>query len=136
MTQGLTTNDVTENSATTQSSSSNEIERDCDAQHCGLLIYISFATTADMLSCINAAETCLNVPILTSGLWGDGSSQQYSIRSHLTHADSSKRKNTSVTIVPQANLICKVKSQGTSIQYHSQIDKDKAEHCTIFLCFI
>jgi D-Tyr-tRNA(Tyr) deacylase len=133
VTQGWTAKEGTENCATL----SENFEGVTEEQHCGLLIYISFATNADSLSCINAAETCLNMPILTSGLWGDGTSQQFSIKSHLSQANPIGRKNTSVTIVPQANLICKIKGQGTSIQYHSQIDKDKGrELYNLFVDFM
>jgi hypothetical protein len=76
--------------------------------HCGLLLYVSFAAEANESAAIDAAETCLNLPVLTSGLWGDGVSDQFSVRQLLNSAAGS-RTGTSITIVPQANLICKVR---------------------------
>jgi activator of HSP90 ATPase len=117
---------------------------DSQQQHCGLLIYVSFASNTDGTSCLNAAETCLNMPILTTGLWGDNTSQLYSIQQHITNTNTNNQSRehnptttTSITIVPQANLICKVKSHGTSIQYHNQIDKDQGqEYYNLFVDYI
>jgi hypothetical protein len=94
---------------------------DDDEQHCGLLLYVSFAVGSTPQLVRSAAETCLNLPVLTTGLWGDGVSEQLSIRSVVRQRGKIK---TSLTIVPQANLISKVKSQGKSIQYHGQITKE------------
>jgi hypothetical protein len=82
--------------------------------HCGLLLYVSFAAEANESAAIDAAETCLNLPVLTSGLWGDGVSDQLSVRQllqklrHSMESSSVSGTSTSITIVPQANLICKV----------------------------
>lgn len=43
--------------------------------------------------------------------------------------NSEENKGVFIMIVPQANLTCKVKSQGKSIQYHSQIAKDEGLEC-------
>lgn len=80
--------------------------------HCGLLIYISFATGANRSHAALAAETVWNLPVLTTGLWGDGVSEQHSLRALLlqgTKANPEFHYQTSITIVPQANLICKVR---------------------------
>ena len=108
-------------------------------QHCGLLIYVSFAINTNVKSCWEAAETCCNVPLLTNGLWGDSTSELLSLKQILTMPNSKTvngsdndgdhnrmlRPRTSVTIVPQANLICTMKRHGTSLQYHQQIPKDQ-----------
>lgn len=97
---------------------------DEDEQHCGLLLYVSFAVGSNPQSVRSAAEACLNLPVLTTGLWGDGVSEQMSIRSVVRQRAKIK---TSLTIVPQANLISKIKSQGKSIQYHGQVTKEVGE---------
>jgi len=77
-------------------------------QHCGLLLYVSFAAGANKSSVYNAAESCLNLPVLTTGLWGDGVSDQPSLRELLAHPEQYSETSTSIVIVPQANLISKV----------------------------
>jgi len=120
---------------TTASSSDKDVSRQ---QHCGLLLYVSFAAGADKSSVYTAAETCVNLPVLTTGLWGDGVSEQPSLRELLLAQTAASQKQpettTSVTIVPQANLISKVKSQGKSIQYHGQIEKNKGEDLYNYFC--
>ena len=119
---------------------------DSDSQHCGLLIYISFAKNTTSKSCWDAAETCCNVPLLTNGMWGDTTSELCSLKQILTTtiATTTTKNNdvtdddcdisptrlphTSVTIVPQANLICSMKRHGTSIQYHNQISKEDGQY--------
>jgi hypothetical protein len=87
----------------------------------GMLVYVSFASTATELSVHTAAETILNLPVLTTGVWGDGSPTK-SIRQIIRqgqHAAASDDDGAaaavagdacSIAIVPQANLICKVRS--------------------------
>lgn len=120
--------------------------------HCGLLIYVSFAKNINAKSCWEAAETCCNVPILTNGLWGDTTSELFSLKQILTITTTTitnddisnhmKCKNsvlpqTSVTIVPQANLICTMKRHGTSIQYHNQVSKeDGRDYYDLFVNYI
>jgi len=95
-------------------------EEDNSSSSCGLLAYISFGSSTSQSQVEAAAQTLLNLPVLTTGLWGDSSSTQ-SILSLATASTSS----CSLVIVPQANLISKVK--GKTIQYHGQIDKDSGE---------
>ncbi len=45
-----------------------------DDSGCGLLAYVSFASTATPSHVEQAARTLLNLPILTTGLWGDDGS--------------------------------------------------------------
>ena len=149
-----------------------------DYSSVGLVVYVSFSNNGDNLNASNrkkdimmAAKVVLNLPVLTTGEWGDGSkpisvlkmaSEQYSKKS-LTSVDLSmstciveyvdvdggdiggysvntldKRSRNNCTrgedsggvfvmVVPQANLICKAKSNGKSLQYHQQIDKQKGE---------
>lgn len=97
---------------------------------CGILVYISFASSSSPAQVEQAAHTLLNLPILTTGLWGDGESSTTSLLSLAAEAGSS----CSLVIVPQANLISKVKQGGRSIQYHGQIDKEKGEGLYDYFC--
>ncbi|KAL7525519.1 hypothetical protein ACHAWF_001397 [Thalassiosira exigua] len=87
-------------------------------ESCGLLVYVSFASSTTVSQVQQAAQTLLNLPVLTTGLWGDG---ETSTKSLLSLA----RK--------KANLISKVKQGGKSIQYHGQIDKGKGHE--LYDCF-
>eukprot|EP00986_Skeletonema_menzelii_P015578 scaffold12096_cov136-Skeletonema_menzelii.AAC.2 len=102
-------------------------EEDNNSSSCGLLAYISFGSSTTQSQVEAAAQTLLNLPVLTTGLWGDSSSTQ-SILSLATASTSS----CSLVIVPQANLISKVK--GKTIQYHGQIDKDSGEQLYDYFC--
>ena len=101
----------------------------------GLLAYLSFAKTATPKHVEQAAMTLLNLPVLTLGGWGDGSTPQSMLQLLTTTIEAkrddddekTKENNLSVAIIPQANLVSKVKKQGKSIQYHGQISKDKGE---------
>jgi hypothetical protein len=87
--------------------------------------------------------TILNLSVLTTGLWGDGVSscsvlelaarQGPSTHSTHTHIDEAPGC-VSLVVVPQANLISKVKSQGKSIQYHGQIGKEQGEQLYDYFC--
>lgn len=85
---------------------------------CGLLVYVSFAKSANKEKVLQAAKTVLNLPLLTHGAWGDGSDT-----TSVLDMASSPNSSPHLLLVPQANLISKLKSQGRSIQYHGQIDK-------------
>lgn len=85
---------------------------------CGLLVYISFAKSATKEKAFQAAKTILNLPLLTQGAWGDGTDTKGFL-------DITADCKPHLLLVPQANLISKVKSQGKSIQYHGQIEKEK-----------
>jgi D-Tyr-tRNAtyr deacylase len=95
------------------------------ACHCGLLVYVSFASNADQAVVQQAALTVLNLSVLTTGLWGDGVSSSCSVLELAARGPESYQA--SLVLVPQANLISKVKSQGKSIQYHGQIGKEQGE---------
>ena len=69
---------------------------------CGILVYASFAKSATKEKVMQAARTIMNLPLLTRGVWGDGSEPV----SVLDTADSGG--DVAVILVPQANLICKV----------------------------
>ena len=76
-----------------------------DPFSCGLLVYVSFAKSATKEKALQAARTIVNLPILTRGAWGDGSSPL----SVLDIASSNKNNLApSLLLVPQANLISKV----------------------------
>lgn len=88
----------------------------------GLLVYVSFAKSASKEKVHQAAKALMNLPVLTVGAWGDGTEP----RSVLDLAEQGEKEadaRVSIMLVPLANLISKVKSQGKSIQYHRQIDK-------------
>jgi len=100
------------------------------SESCGLLAYISFASSTTPAQVEQAASTLLNLPVLTTGLWGDAESTTLSILSLATKAVSS----CSLVVVPQANLISKVKQQGKSIQYHGQVNKEKGKKLYEYFC--
>jgi D-Tyr-tRNAtyr deacylase len=85
-------------------------------QHCGLLVYVSFSRHATPDCALKAAHTIVNLPLLTDGVWGDGVSRTFGALNHHYDLDVDR----SIVLVPQANLICKVKQQGRSVQYHGQ----------------
>jgi D-Tyr-tRNAtyr deacylase len=114
--------DLKPSSEVTQTSSS-DVQPD-PACHCGLLVYVSFASNTDPAVVQQAALTVLNLSVLTTGLWGDGVSSSCSV---LELAARGGSHEASLVLVPQANLISKVKSQGKSIQYHGQIRKEQGE---------
>lgn len=105
----------------------------------GIIAYISFASTNHSMQekrsiVLSAARTLLNLPVVTLGKWGDGSKAK-SVLKMASELDSSvditnaananEGKGVFIMIVPQANLICKVKNLGKSVQYHQQINKDE-----------
>lgn len=75
-----------------------------DETHCGLLVYVSFAQSCDKDAVRRAAQTALQLPVLTTGQWGDGVSETYS----LLHLAKQQNASTSIILIPQANLISKV----------------------------
>jgi hypothetical protein len=96
----------------------------------GILVYVSFSQTATPTKVQQAAKTVLNLPIATLGSWGDGAGTSSLMKLAATAAAAAQQKEEtqphstiSLLIVPQANLICKIKSAGKSIQYHEQCDK-------------
>jgi D-Tyr-tRNAtyr deacylase len=89
------------------------------AASCGLVVYISFAKSATTEKALQAARTVLNLPLLTHGAWGDGS-----MTTSVLDMASSPEARPYLMLVPQANIISKIKSQGKSLQYHGQIDKE------------
>jgi D-Tyr-tRNAtyr deacylase len=101
----------------------------------GLLAYISFSTSATEEKVEQAAKTILNMPVGTLGAWGDGSTAKSMLQ--LT-ADAVKQKELSssfsIILVPQANLIAKIKRNGKSIQYRDQIAKEKGNELYIKFC--
>jgi len=71
---------------------------------CGLLVYVSFAKGCTQQSVRLAAKIIVNLPILTTGGWGDGVSSTVNVIDLATqHANAA-----SIVVVPQANLINKV----------------------------
>ena len=95
---------------------------------CGLLAYISFASETTRQQVEQAAITLLNLPVLTTGLWGDGESSTMSLLALATTSSCS------LVVVPQANLISKVKQQGKSVQYHGQVDKKTGKELYEYFC--
>ena len=99
-------------------------------KHCGLLVYVSFTASATQESVARAAQALLHVPILTTGLWGDDT-KPVSFSTLLQEQEQQEQHvsqcQTSMTIVPQANLISKLKSNCKSIQYHGQMNKTDSQ---------
>ena len=108
----------------------------------GVLAYISFSKKADEQTVEQAAKTLLNLPILTLGAWGDGTTTK-SMFQLLTESKSSSsssssftksaRANLSVVLVPQANVIAKVRKNGKNIRYDDQSDKHRGRE--LYHCF-
>ena len=110
-----------------------------DSSHIGMLVYVSFSKSALPQDVQKAARTILNLPIQTEGAWGDGSTTRSIIQvalETLKQKDTDKGKeattnspdaDVSIMLVPQANIIAKVKKNGKSVQYRDQIDKQKGE---------
>lgn len=71
-------------------------------EYSGILVYASFAKSATKEKVMQAARIIMNLPVLTRGVWGDGSEPV----SVLDTAGSGGE--VAVLLVPQANLICKV----------------------------
>ena len=77
------------------------------------------------------------------GAWGDGSGTKSMFQllkaRHESmkdgHVDSNANKSpVSIILVPQANLIAKVKKNGKSVQYHDQIEKSQGEKLYNLFC--
>jgi len=97
------TNDALLHHETTQQQQQQQQQQ----QHCGLLVYVSFANTADRCAVQRAAQSIVQIPVLTTGQWGDGVSQTQSLL-QLAAATLEQTVSTSLVLVPQANLISKV----------------------------
>jgi D-Tyr-tRNAtyr deacylase len=112
-----TTTTATESDECHDTESNSDNEPSQQQQHCGLLVYVSFSRHATPDCALQAAHTIVNLPLLTEGVWGDGVSKTFGALNHQQHDLDVDR---SIVLVPQANLICKVKQQGRSVQYHGQ----------------
>jgi D-Tyr-tRNA(Tyr) deacylase len=129
-------------------SNDEKAEQQQHRSHCGLLVYVSFAVHTNHAAMERAAQTIMNLPVLTLGLWGDGTDTQTSLvqlmiaqqqQAQQAQQDpssiaTSPAPTCSIIICPQANLIAKVKSHGKSIQYHGQIDKSQGRECYQYFC--
>jgi len=93
----------------------------------GIIIYISFSKHADETILYNAAKIVLNLPLLTEGVWGDGSETLSVLQIAARLVSKTEKKGITIMVIPQANLICKVKNMGKSIQYHNQISKEEGK---------
>mmetsp|Transcript_38284 Transcript_38284/g.84056 ORF Transcript_38284/g.84056 Transcript_38284/m.84056 type:complete len:218 (+) Transcript_38284:133-786(+) len=108
---------------------------------CGLLVYVSFSKAAETnkSAVFNAAKTVLNLSVLTKGVWGDGSGTA-SVVDLARELDSKSKgsvgesEGVPIVLVPQANLVSKVKNSGKSIQYHGQVAKSIGEE--LFQSFV
>lgn len=111
-----------------------------DNESLGLLAYISFSLTATKEKVVQAANTLLNMPVGTLGAWGDGSRAQSMLQllsSSAAAPSDDKPKSLSplsIILVPQANLIAKIKKNGKSIQYRDQIAKEKGKELYDLFC--
>ena len=86
-----------------------------------LIISISFtkAATEDILP--KVVKGILNMPVLTTGKWGDGTKPV----SLSTLIENKRGKDFGLMIIPAAALNCKLK--GKYIQYRDQCEKDKSK---------
>jgi hypothetical protein len=91
---------------------SHKANDDSVPSHCGMLVYVSFANTADKAAVYQAARTTLNLAVLTIGHWGDGISETVS----LSQLAAQGPGLASLVLVPQANLISKVPYKQTNEQ--------------------
>lgn len=71
---------------------------------CGLMVYVSFAKGCTQQTVMTAAKIIVNLPILTTGAWGDGVSKTMNV----IDLAMLRSNSASIVIVPQANLINKV----------------------------
>jgi len=71
---------------------------------CGLLVYVSFAKGCTQQTVQAASKIIVNLPVLTMGAWGDGTSETMNVMDLAKKHPSAA----SLVIVPQANLINKV----------------------------
>jgi hypothetical protein len=81
----------------------------------GILVYTSFGTSCcTREKVLQLARTLLNLPVLTTGLWGDGSEP-------VSVLDMATRNHGGVAImlVPQANLISKVSSKTWNVTHEN-----------------
>ena len=106
---------------------------------CGMLVYVSFSKVAETnrSAIFAAAKTLLNLSVLTRGVWGDGSGtiSALELATELNNAkDASSNGGVPIVLVPQANLISKVKNNGKSIQYHGQCAKSLGKE--LFAIFV
>ena len=106
-----------------------------DESHCGLLVYVSFAAGCTRSMVANAAETIVNLPLLTTGLWGDGTSEPRSLLDFVSMSSTSKALS-SVVLCPQANLISKIRGK-SSLTYRGQCAKDEGHQLfSLFACHV
>ena len=85
----------------------------------GLVILISFANGATESSVQRAAQTVLTIPLITLGVWGDGTPPQSVVSMHRDGHD------VSIMIIPQAAMTSRVK--GKVLTYRDQLAKEESE---------
>jgi hypothetical protein len=98
-------------SSTGISNSNDDVGDSALPSHCGMLVYVSFSNTADSATIRQTAQNVLNLPVLTTGQWGDGVSTTCNLLQLAVQASG----QASLVIVPQANLICKVRTRECKI---------------------
>jgi hypothetical protein len=80
------------------------VEQSPSDSFCGLMVYVSFAQGCTQQAVKAASKIIVNLPILTTGAWGDGVSKTMNVIDLAKHNPNAA----SIVIVPQANLINKV----------------------------
>lgn len=145
--------------STTTKATTDDDGKNRDGNHCGWLVYTSFASGCNPESIQKAVLTLFQMPLGTWGHWqervvvastGSGGRpqslasmmEQLSLHHHqeqpqtdattagTTTNDSNPRL--SVVLCPQANLVSKVKQNGKSVQYHGQCDKSLGEQLFVY----
>ena len=81
-------------------------------------VHVSKGATEALVA--KAAKTVLSVPLVTDGVWGDGTAP-CSVLDRCA-----KGQECGIMVVPQASLAAKVK--GKTLSYRNQLDKVRASH--------
>ena len=106
----------------------------------GLVVFVSFGKGCTLEVLPKVVKQLLNLPLLTAGVWGDGSTTSSIVAAARASAASldcdddgdaaagstrTERGAPSVMLIPSAGLISKVKGKG--LQYRGQCDKDESK---------
>lgn len=118
----------------------------------GIVLNVSFFQDADSTSIKRATHRLLRLPLLSRGVWGDGTNPEsildlcrsYSAPLHAknnktaanatTDNPLSESDHVEVLVVPQANLTGRVSSSSTGIRYDNQAEKDTARRLYAEFC--
>lgn len=110
----------------------------------GLIAFVSFGQGADRKLIAQAAAAVVHAPVLTLGVWGDGSGAQSLVT--LAKAGggpepmdkpgvsvSTRIPRFGLMVIPQAALYCRLRGR-KDLKYYRQLDKAQARD--LYLCFV